>query len=312
MFPTTKKKKDTGLTPLKDSGNLKNEGLANILCSLSFETSAPPSPSKPELEIENQILREKNDKLHKQVYEMSHTLQTKDKQIKKLQDILALYQLEDISRGEPRTPESNLTPTVHSPSQCPSPLQPALNPERFFLSIIEQPPSQAIYQRILKPFPTVSVSGIPESLRSNLYVNVTLVKQSPNSDTFTKCGGEPLEGDNRNAVPLSSSSASSSAALSRDDAIVVFRKLKILTTSSQQGGADFVLKFSLQRLTQTASGQNVFEDLNIPSVYSTAISVYSHTLYLKPKQQNQTGLRQSKVKTKASDDFVGPSLQEKN
>jgi hypothetical protein len=58
--------------------------------------------------------------------------------------------------------------------------------------------------------------------------------------------------------------------------VVIFRKLKVLTTSAQQG-ALFVLKFSLKRYVD-----NILENVpGVPFVYSTPVEVFSHSSYLK-------------------------------
>lgn len=58
-----------------------------------------------------------------------------------------------------------------------------------------------------------------------------------------------------------------------------FRKLKILSTSQQQGTL-FRLKFTLKRYVG-----NIFELINSASAISEPIEVFSHTLYLADKQE---------------------------
>src|SRR5207248_2547439 len=47
------------------------------------------------------------------------------------------------------------------------------------LHVVQQPPSQAVYQRILRPFPTVVVKGV-SNIKSwnNLFIECSLMKQT--------------------------------------------------------------------------------------------------------------------------------------
>lgn len=71
--------------------------------------------------------------------------------------------------------------------------------------------------------------------------------------------------------------------------VVIFRKLKVLTTSAQQG-ALFVLKFVLKRYVD-----NILEPIpGVLPIYSTPIEVFSHSSYLKgrpsPSLSKQTSM----------------------
>lgn len=81
-----------------------------------------------------------------------------------------------------------------------------------------------------------------------------------------------------------------------DCLVVVFKKLKVLTTNSQQGTDFFLLKFTLKRYVD-----NVFETVpNVASIYSDPFEVFSHTLYLKDKNPNGTTLSKPTNKRKTN------------
>jgi len=155
-----------------------------------------------------------------------------------------------------------------------------------YLKLITQPPSQAIYQRILRPFPGVMVVGSLESSYSNYFIEVSLLKKSSSFDkvdyhpvTWFKNGGSPLEGDKeKNLI----------------NGQAVFRKLKILTTSCQHG-AFFVLKFTLKRYVNSLVEVVPF----VKPIISNPIEVFSHTLYLKsPGPKNRPSSKSSPKRDK--------------
>jgi hypothetical protein len=162
-------------------------------------------------------------------------------------------------------------------------------PSRLYLKIVQQPPSQAIYQRILRPFPTVFLVGQLDSA-SNYFVEVTLLKKSISLGggdgyqpvQWVRNGGSPLDGDReRNLV----------------NGYAIFRKLKVLTTTSQQG-AFFVLKFTLKRYVNNRV--EIVPDVD--SITSSTIEVFSHTLYLKTDAKAASKPRQTKKPKPSSAD----------
>lgn len=157
------------------------------------------------------------------------------------------------------------------------------------LRVLQHPPNQAVYQRILRPFPTVAIMGVSSlGQANNLFVEVSLLKQDEHdAQTFYQgmypCKpNSPLE-EKKNLIGgqlVQRSEAGSSA----DTLVVVFRKLKILTTTAQQGGAFFLLKFVLKRYVD-----NQFETVpNVPCAISDPIEVFSHTLYLKGRPKTNS------------------------
>lgn len=127
------------------------------------------------------------------------------------------------------------------------------------LIITKQPPSKTVYQRILKPFPTVLLKYTDEQLKacneSNLFVEASLIR-ADTGENAKRC----LEGTV--VVKMTSSTAAE------------FRKLKILSTTQQQGTL-FRLQFTLKHYVGT-------NFCPIPGVvaFSDTIEVFSHTLYL--------------------------------
>eukprot|EP01113_Clastostelium_recurvatum_P022162 TRINITY_DN2637_c0_g1_i1.p1 TRINITY_DN2637_c0_g1~~TRINITY_DN2637_c0_g1_i1.p1 ORF type:complete len:476 (-),score=110.54 TRINITY_DN2637_c0_g1_i1:779-2143(-) len=74
---------------------------------------------------------------------------------------------------------SALTTGVH-PDALPllplSNVEPASSFSTIQLKMARQPPTQTVYQRILKPFPTVMVTGFSPGENSNLFVEVTMLR----------------------------------------------------------------------------------------------------------------------------------------
>lgn len=100
--------------------------------------------------------------------------------------------------------------------------------------------------------------GANSDTANNLFVEASLIR-SDSEQTLPLC----IEGTR--IVRISGS-------------IATFKKLKILSTSQQQGTL-FRLKFTLKRYVGS-----VFEQVPTPSVLSNPIEVFSHTLYLTEKQ----------------------------
>eukprot|EP01119_Soliformovum_irregulare_P015772 TRINITY_DN4494_c0_g1_i1.p1 TRINITY_DN4494_c0_g1~~TRINITY_DN4494_c0_g1_i1.p1 ORF type:complete len:326 (-),score=84.37 TRINITY_DN4494_c0_g1_i1:265-1242(-) len=158
------------------------------------------------------------------------------------------------------------------------------------LRVLQQPPNQAVYQRILRPFPTVAVLGVSSlGQNNNLFVEVSLLKQDEHDAQTFYQGVYPISKSNS---PLEEKKnliggqlvQRSEAGSSPDSLVVVFRKLKILTTTAQQGGAFFLLKFVLKRYVD-----NSFETVpNVTCAISDPIEVFSHTLYLKGRPKTNS------------------------
>jgi hypothetical protein len=150
---------------------------------------------------------------------------------------------------------------VQQPTQRPAPVAPV---PVFRLDITAQPPSKVVYQRILKPFPQVTVSfissdsgsdGTPApSLWNNLYVEATL-----------------LRNDSREQI----SHVDGSTMVRVWNGVATFRKLKIMSTT-QQIGSGLVISFILKHFEG-----NEFKTLPCSTVVSSAIEVFSHSQYLK-------------------------------
>jgi hypothetical protein len=138
------------------------------------------------------------------------------------------------------------------------------DPTSYQLRIVRQPPSRTVYQRILKPFPSVMLVGGPNNLEqltnSNLFVEATLLKSDSEAEL-------PLCMEGNRIVRIS------------NGVFATFKKLKILSTSQQQGTL-FRLKFTLKRYIG-----NVFEQIPSAVAITNPIEVFSHTLYLSDKQE---------------------------
>eukprot|EP01121_Diplochlamys_sp_Union-15-3_P012034 TRINITY_DN3551_c0_g2_i1.p1 TRINITY_DN3551_c0_g2~~TRINITY_DN3551_c0_g2_i1.p1 ORF type:complete len:643 (-),score=86.60 TRINITY_DN3551_c0_g2_i1:185-2065(-) len=131
----------------------------------------------------------------------------------------------------------------------------------FQLRIAKQPPSKTVYQRILKPFPVVMLeTQPPNDSSSNYFVEASLLR----SDSDVEL---PLCLDGNRVVRISTGVFAS------------FKKLKILSTSQQQGTL-FRLKFQLKKYVR-----NVFETVPV-CIISNPIEVFSHTQYLSEKKKS--------------------------
>lgn len=126
---------------------------------------------------------------------------------------------------------------------------------------MRQPPPQTVYQRILKPFPSVMVvSDSPQQnpLNSTFFVEVALLKSNSDEEV-----GSLLEGTR--VVRVQGQFAN-------------FNKLKIMQTS-QQASTLFRLRFVLKKYVG-----NEFQLVPNAIVYSTPIEVFSHSIYITGKQ----------------------------
>ena len=138
------------------------------------------------------------------------------------------------------------------------------DPSIYQLRIVRQPPNRTVYQRILKPFPSVMLVGGPSNIEqltnSNLFVEATLLRSDSEAEL-------PLCMEGNRIVRIS------------NGVFATFKKLKILSTSQQQGTL-FRLKFTLKRYIG-----NVFEQIPSAVAITNPIEVFSHTLYLTDKQE---------------------------
>eukprot|EP00005_Dracoamoeba_jomungandri_P006015 CAMPEP_0174262348 /NCGR_PEP_ID=MMETSP0439-20130205/12922_1 /TAXON_ID=0 /ORGANISM="Stereomyxa ramosa, Strain Chinc5" /LENGTH=563 /DNA_ID=CAMNT_0015347043 /DNA_START=89 /DNA_END=1780 /DNA_ORIENTATION=- len=155
-------------------------------------------------------------------------------------------------------PQSNLHPSLLSELEMNS-YVPRVT-ENYQIRIARQPPPKTVYQRILKPFPSVMLLSGQDN-DANLFVEATLLR-SDNETSLSQCI------DGNRIVRIS------------NGVFATFKKLKILSTSQQQGTL-FRLKFTLKRYAGSAAA---FEDIPNCSVISHPIEVFSHTQYLNDKQ----------------------------
>jgi len=125
------------------------------------------------------------------------------------------------------------------------------------LQIVEQPPERSVYKRNLKPNPVVMLVGDQKMNDGNLYVVPTLIR----CDTFQE---EPKFITGNKPVRVTSGR------------VVSFRKLKVTTTSHQQGETMFCLRFELRRYAD----EDQFEVVDV--VHSNPVCVLSHSTQLKP------------------------------
>mmetsp|Transcript_2253 Transcript_2253/g.7149 ORF Transcript_2253/g.7149 Transcript_2253/m.7149 type:complete len:226 (-) Transcript_2253:1222-1899(-) len=124
-----------------------------------------------------------------------------------------------------------------------------------------EPPPKTVYQRILKPYPSVMVdikdptASCQDLSTLNLFVEVCLIR-ADSDGSLPEC----LEGNR--VVRLGTG------------IFATFTKLKILSTSQQQGTL-FRLRFRLKRYSGSS-----FVTIPDAEVLSNPIEVFSHTLYL--------------------------------
>eukprot|EP01094_Clydonella_sp_ATCC50884_P007342 TRINITY_DN16519_c0_g1_i1.p1 TRINITY_DN16519_c0_g1~~TRINITY_DN16519_c0_g1_i1.p1 ORF type:complete len:586 (+),score=114.74 TRINITY_DN16519_c0_g1_i1:217-1758(+) len=122
------------------------------------------------------------------------------------------------------------------------------------IRIIEQPPSQTVYQRLLKPHPKVMLEN---ATSDDLWVEARLIRQDSEREIEGKC----VDGTTTHHISRGK--------------VAVFGKLKLMFTSQQQGTL-FRLKFVLKRYTGTG-----FEEIPSGTAISNPIEVFSHSHYIK-------------------------------
>eukprot|EP01120_Amphizonella_sp_Union-15-10_P003170 TRINITY_DN1354_c0_g2_i1.p1 TRINITY_DN1354_c0_g2~~TRINITY_DN1354_c0_g2_i1.p1 ORF type:complete len:615 (-),score=76.33 TRINITY_DN1354_c0_g2_i1:170-2014(-) len=160
-----------------------------------------------------------------------------------------------------RTPETHVPLTSLSFSHGQLDLSNFDSPE-FQLRIVKQPPAKTVYQRILKPFPSIMLLGPgANENNNNLFVEASLLRSDSDIDL-------PLCLDGNRIIRISGG------------VFATFKKLKILSTSQQQGTL-FRLKFQLKKYVG-----NVFEILPAVFVTSNPIEVFSHTHYLSERKNS--------------------------
>jgi hypothetical protein len=271
------------------------------------------------LKKENEFLKKENEKkefliqdLLKKLHDSIETIRSQSDQIQKLQ-LLAETSTDGIDHAKYQTyttqstmpnngpfpPGSASTPIKDEKLNIP-PAIPKTKTEQSTLElrVTTQPPSQAVYQRILRPFPSVTIYGFNSAtMCNNLFVEVNLLTQSDH-DPHVYSNGHNTKGrveDDKKALMIGGQRVQrSEAGSSPDTLVVVFRKLKILTTTAQQGGAFFLLQFVLKRYVD-----NTFETVEgVPCAISQPIEVFSHTLYLKGRPSSSPGVTQNAKKAK--------------
>lgn len=167
--------------------------------------------------------------------------------------------------GSPSSPSSPIFGAPLVPQQLAQPQSRSLaysTDQAFQLRIARQPPTRTVYQRILKPFPSVMLAGgnFDATLMSNLFVEATLLRTDSDIEIPTVLEGNKV-------VRIS------------NGAFATFKKLKILSTSQQQGTL-FRLKFSLKKYVG-----NIFEPIPNATIISNPIEVFSHTLYINQQSE---------------------------
>ncbi|KAH3756840.1 calcium-activated BK potassium channel [Pelomyxa schiedti] len=152
----------------------------------------------------------------------------------------------------PPPPPPPTTPT----STQPSPLSGSLS-----LKIARQPPNKTVYQRILRPFPSVMMIGPTAQLSTeNLFIEATLWRSDNETELPTFLEGTKI-------VRISAG------------VFATFKRLKILCTTQQQG-TQFCVRFTLKHYIG-----NDFFTVQGATALSDPIEVFSHTLYLNERKE---------------------------
>ena len=123
--------------------------------------------------------------------------------------------------------------------------------------MVVQPATKTVYQRIIKPFPSLILEGGPND-RSNLFVEASLVRFDSEEELPCFDGNKKLRIANGQ--------------------FATFKKLKI-TSTSQQVGTKFRIKFQLKKY----DGEN-FSPIPNAKIITEGIEVFSHTGYLSDKK----------------------------
>eukprot|EP01124_Arcella_intermedia_P006795 TRINITY_DN14095_c0_g1_i1.p1 TRINITY_DN14095_c0_g1~~TRINITY_DN14095_c0_g1_i1.p1 ORF type:complete len:701 (-),score=105.90 TRINITY_DN14095_c0_g1_i1:119-2221(-) len=123
------------------------------------------------------------------------------------------------------------------------------------LKVNKQPPAQTVYQRILKPYPSIILIGPDSEAHNDFFVEASLLRSDANVDL-------PMCLDGTRVVRIVPGQSTT------------FKRLKILSTTQQQGTL-FRLKFQLKRHVD-----GNFTTLHGIQAVSNPIEVYSHTSYI--------------------------------
>ena len=151
---------------------------------------------------------------------------------------------------------------------------------RTSIVIEQQPPPQAVYHRILKPWPTVRITAPDEvckHLSSSLMVEVELIR----CDT-----GQVIRGGlvGTNVIPYRAGQCPSDGATGYR---FLFKKLKAIFTSQRYGGM-FALRFCLRGLpTKSATKKDPVANTELGSLVSEPFVIFSHSKQLQA-QNNRT------------------------
>eukprot|EP01089_Gocevia_fonbrunei_P015132 TRINITY_DN4342_c0_g1_i1.p1 TRINITY_DN4342_c0_g1~~TRINITY_DN4342_c0_g1_i1.p1 ORF type:complete len:674 (+),score=119.59 TRINITY_DN4342_c0_g1_i1:677-2698(+) len=170
-------------------------------------------------------------------------------------DVLELKRLMQ-SKALETTTTTSITTEITTSSNAPSSTS-SSQTQKLHLKIVEQPPEKSVYKRNLKPNPMIQLVGDEDNKEPNLYVAPILLR----CDTLEEkpklmTGHKPIK-----VAP---------------GRVVVFRRLKITSTSHQQGESLFAIKFELRRY----HSNDEYEVLDY--VQSNPICVLSHSTQLKP------------------------------
>jgi hypothetical protein len=163
-------------------------------------------------------------------------------------------------------------PIVSPPPPQSSVTAVAIIPGEPTLRIARQPPPKTVYQRILKPPPSVMLvgPGAQGGALSNYFVEASLVRSDSDAELPACIDGTRVERVSNGVF-------------------ATFKKLKLLSTSQQQGTL-FRLKFVLKKYVG-----NVFQVLPKSCVYSEPIEVFSHTQYLNERQDAPDAVKITEV-----------------
>eukprot|EP01114_Cavostelium_apophysatum_P008808 TRINITY_DN2163_c0_g1_i1.p1 TRINITY_DN2163_c0_g1~~TRINITY_DN2163_c0_g1_i1.p1 ORF type:complete len:399 (-),score=89.24 TRINITY_DN2163_c0_g1_i1:37-1233(-) len=284
--PITKKRRMSDLPSEENSANIANTDTSN-------ELIAALRKSNDDKDI---IIKDIQTKLKESqaIIDMQNNT-IKDLQ-KKLADVEKRSSLTNSGHGEPEgSPMSELaimaSVVADSLPKAPSPFE----GHPIELRILRQPPTQAIYQRILRPFPTVGIvflnpdNQLPAALKKTLFVEASIMKQRGNE--------APVEDEDAKKLIGGQLVGRCEVIPGCEVLSVVFRKLKILTTTMQQRGSFFVLKFVLKNY----EGNTLQVIPHVKAVISDPVEVFSHTLYLKGRPGNSNSTEQAEERAAEAD-----------
>jgi len=195
----------------------------------------------------------------------------------------------------------------------PSPEAPS-SQNQLQIQIVTQPPLKTVYQRILKPFPTISLLCKPpgNAAQSN---TPWLKGQNSQDHDLSHLDLDTLfveaslrRGDNGKKLPecIDGICVVRFERINSYGVFATFKKLKILSTSQQLQGTLLRLEFTLKRY----SG-NSLEMVEVPncSIVSHPIEVFSHTQYL---YKDSSKGKKSSIASKPFIPFLPKGTQQKS